>query len=180
MPGSLVPLRQKVDKGVTNQENGFADRLDKAIAGGESHNSSAGNKARDIAESLTLQMLQSSLVLSGDSQSGLSAPSGTPAISSAQAFLQAYNANLANGLGNLVSRVMKMAVSYEVNLDNLDNPIPQLEIVVARHVAYFELNKAMDAIWAEITALDAFIQKEAARKPGPPRPGFFCLRPSER
>ncbi|MBI5005046.1 MAG: methionine--tRNA ligase, partial [Candidatus Lloydbacteria bacterium] len=36
-------------------------------------------------------------------------------------FIEAYNANLANGLGNLVSRVMKMATSYGVRIKTPDD-----------------------------------------------------------
>ena len=37
-------------------------------------------------------------------------------------FKDAYNANLANGLGNLVSRILTMAESYGVKLGNLEGP----------------------------------------------------------
>ena len=74
-------------------------------------------------------------------------------------FKQSYNANLANGLGNLVSRVMKMAVSYEISFAALPEATPSLAIAVAKHIENFELNKAMDEIWKMIAILDTFVQK---------------------
>lgn len=75
-------------------------------------------------------------------------------------FKEAYNANLANGLGNLVSRVMKMAS------DNLEGPV---DISLMKTLSFpeysdflnkFELNKAIDLIWQQISALDLLIQTE--------------------
>lgn len=76
-------------------------------------------------------------------------------------FRKVYNANLANGLGNLVSRIMKMA---ETNLsqsatvkslafDNFDKEIKSL-------LDKFEIQKAMNHIWSEISELDALIQEK--------------------
>src|SRR3989338_839475 len=82
-------------------------------------------------------------------------------------FKEAYNANLANGLGNLASRIMKMA---EVNLDR---PVsifePQGEASgksggrafkseFTELMNNYELQKACDYIWQEIGRLDSLIQ----------------------
>ena len=71
-------------------------------------------------------------------------------------FKDAYNANLANGLGNLVSRVMKMAS------DNLDGPVSITEwedmSVYFEFLNKFEINKACDYIWTEIGEIDKYIQ----------------------
>ncbi|KKR32117.1 MAG: Methionine-tRNA ligase [Parcubacteria group bacterium GW2011_GWF2_39_8b] len=73
-------------------------------------------------------------------------------------FKEAYNANLANGLGNLVSRIMKMAE------DNLDSPI-HIHDSEADISLYFELlnnfeiGKACDYIWLQIGVLDQYIQE---------------------
>lgn len=91
--GALAPLREKPDSNGIQNENGFSKRLDKALGSGESSTSSAGGKARELAESLTLQMLHSSLSLAGDSTSESAAPSTAP-FSSPHALLQAYRANL--------------------------------------------------------------------------------------
>jgi len=76
---------------------------------------------------------------------------------SAARFKETYNANLANGLGNLVSRVMKMAEN------NLDEPVsvPQKSIPQEFFdmLEKFEITKACDFIWDEISAMDRFIQE---------------------
>ncbi|MBI3232107.1 MAG: methionine--tRNA ligase [Candidatus Doudnabacteria bacterium] len=71
-------------------------------------------------------------------------------------FVETYNANLANGLGNLVSRVLKMAVhagimNYELGIRNYE----ENELL-----ATYELAKATDVIWKKIAECDQFIQKE--------------------
>lgn len=76
---------------------------------------------------------------------------------SLERFKDAYNAKLANGLGNLTSRIMKMAQ------DNLDKPveIPEWEDM-SEYFSYldkFEINKACDFIWSEIGSMDKFIQE---------------------
>jgi methionyl-tRNA synthetase len=73
-------------------------------------------------------------------------------------FKEAYNANLANGLGNLVSRIMKMAETH------LEAP------VVINSEAYpqeyeealkgFEIQKATDFLWKRISEMDAIIQEK--------------------
>lgn len=94
---ALTPLRQKPDSNAVQQSSAFAGKLDRALGSGEPLASSASGKAMELAESLTLQMLQSSLALSGDSNSDSAAPSSSTQFSSAHALLQAYRANLAEG-----------------------------------------------------------------------------------
>ncbi len=72
-------------------------------------------------------------------------------------FKETYNANLANGLGNLTSRIMKMAQ------DNLESTvsIPEWEDM-SEYFAFldkFEINKAADFVWQEIGEMDKFIQE---------------------
>lgn len=69
-------------------------------------------------------------------------------------FKEVYNANLANGLGNLVSRIMKMAVSAGVKAKPGAPATARSEFLEK-----FEINKAMDEIWERIQALDGHIQK---------------------
>ncbi|MEI6703333.1 MAG: lytic transglycosylase domain-containing protein [Deltaproteobacteria bacterium] len=88
---SLTPLRQKTDSNAVKQERGFADRLERALSG-DSSVAASSEKARALAESLSLQMLQTSLSLASD------APAETSAarpLSSVNSLLQAYSANLA-------------------------------------------------------------------------------------
>ncbi|MEI6494738.1 MAG: methionine--tRNA ligase, partial [bacterium] len=74
-------------------------------------------------------------------------------------FKQAYNANLANGIGNLVSRVMKMAVSYEVEYDLTGVEDIKKFDVFSGDFAKYDLKSVADKIWARINDLDGQIQK---------------------
>lgn len=72
-------------------------------------------------------------------------------------FRDAYNSGLANGLGNLTSRVLTMSSNYGVSLSNedLENKyytelIPDLE--------NFDINKFINNIWINVSNLDKFIQ----------------------
>lgn len=73
-------------------------------------------------------------------------------------FIESYNANLANGLGNLVSRVVKMARNYEVTIGLKDIVAHGKEAYEAALDAY-EFQKAMNAIWERIQITDKFIQE---------------------
>ncbi|MBI2010665.1 MAG: methionine--tRNA ligase [Candidatus Colwellbacteria bacterium] len=76
---------------------------------------------------------------------------------------EAYNAHLANGLGNLVSRIMKMASSLD-----LDVELPKSEGVIYgrefqetfKELENYEFNGVADNLWVEISRLDAEIQAE--------------------
>jgi len=71
-------------------------------------------------------------------------------------FKKAYNGNLANGLGNLTSRVMKMAETHLTGPVSLEHEFHKtLESLLEN----FEIGKAVDHIWGEIKELDAFIQE---------------------
>ena len=75
-------------------------------------------------------------------------------------FKDAYNSGLANGIGNLVSRVMKMATSNNIFFDpiftNKEKDIFVMEYRNAMNV--FNLNKAMASIWAIVSWADRSIQ----------------------
>jgi soluble lytic murein transglycosylase-like protein len=87
----LAPLRQKPDNNAVQQERGFASRLERALSGGSTLTPS-NEKAKALAESLSLQMLQTSLSLASDVPA--ETLSARP-LSSVNSLLQAYNANLA-------------------------------------------------------------------------------------
>ena len=79
-----------------------------------------------------------------------------------ESFKDAYNANLANGLGNLVSRIMKMAqdnieIFKEEKIEKLENEKISQEFFDC--LEKFEINKACDYIWQEIGAMDKYIQE---------------------
>ncbi|MES3004938.1 MAG: methionine--tRNA ligase [Patescibacteria group bacterium] len=67
-----------------------------------------------------------------------------------------YNAKFANGVGNLVSRIMKMAS------DNLSSPVSIAESENMEeyfvHLNNFEISKAVGFIWEKISELDSYIQ----------------------
>lgn len=75
-----------------------------------------------------------------------------------ESFRDAYNGNLANGLGNLVARVMKLA---EDNLDgSATEPTFSNSQELENYMQRFEFNKAMDYIWGRIQVLDQRINAE--------------------
>ncbi len=76
-------------------------------------------------------------------------------------FKDAYNAGLANGLGNLTSRIMKMVET------NLENPveIPQMALTEDWEPALiamenFNIQEAMTIIFKHVTELDELIQSK--------------------
>lgn len=92
-------------------------------------------------------------------------------------FLESYNANLANGIGNLVSRVIKMTEQYfegkveikdaaEVPLKGKEGA-PDISIkdyinkeaLPAYHerMEHYELDRATDVIWTLIKKLDGYV-----------------------
>ena len=81
---------------------------------------------------------------------------------SRERFLASYNAGLANGLGNLVSRVMKMATANSVSLD-IGQHISHGEwdaIETNYHQAFasYDLRQATNAVWELIAWADKFVQ----------------------
>lgn len=99
-------------------------------------------------------------------------------------FKEIYNANLANGLGNLISRTLKMSAQYfdgHVVGDGTQSPpireegsrevlLGEVELPTIRsfvegvilpryhaHMGAYEVNKAMDDIWEIIGVLDRYI-----------------------
>lgn len=73
-------------------------------------------------------------------------------------FKEAYNANLANGLGNLVARVMQLAqmhLSEPVKVEFVPYP-KEFKDAMEK----FEINRVADYVWSRIGALDERIAKE--------------------
>ncbi|MDD2899846.1 MAG: hypothetical protein PHI31_14175, partial [Desulfuromonadaceae bacterium] len=92
--GTPVPLRQQGDNASTQRDGGFAEKLGNALAGDNSSDSGTSGKAKMLAQSISLQMLQNSLSLAGDPSSGQTAGTPLTPFSSANALLKAYRSNL--------------------------------------------------------------------------------------
>lgn len=77
-------------------------------------------------------------------------------------FKASYNSGLANGLGNLVSRVMKMAST------NLDAPVAlpkaAIDAEYAKALDSFDISAAMAVVWKKVGEADALIQEKAPFK----------------
>ncbi|MES2023416.1 MAG: methionine--tRNA ligase [Patescibacteria group bacterium] len=72
-------------------------------------------------------------------------------------FKECYNAKLANGLGNLTSRIMKMAETNLISPVSIDdNFYPKLDVGV--DLEMFDLSNAMKKIWAYMSTMDGHIQ----------------------
>lgn len=91
-------------------------------------------------------------------------------------FKEGYNAHLANGIGNLTSRILKMAETNEVWIDtgkiqdsrskiqekNTKGPVDWVEF--DKKLAGFEINKVCDEIWERIMKSDKYIAENAPFK----------------
>lgn len=83
---------------------------------------------------------------------------------SMEKFHEAYIANLVNGLGNLVSRIMNMVVVYGIEYDLSDANKEIIQEAIIKEKEYqsalekFEINQAMDYVWKLIGEIDNFIQ----------------------
>jgi methionyl-tRNA synthetase len=72
-----------------------------------------------------------------------------------QKFEEAYNADLANGLGNLVSRVAKLCEQNSISIgEKIEPDISQVNL------DGFEFNLALENIWKVIKNLDVRINNE--------------------
>ena len=71
-------------------------------------------------------------------------------------FKEVYNADLANGLGNLVARVAKLCEKVEFNF--LDKP--KLSREYSETFEQFRFNDILNKIWSEISKIDEEIEKE--------------------
>lgn len=94
---SLTPIRQKSDSITAQERIGFAGKFDKALENVATPVSTATSKAKELAQSLTMQMLESSLSFAGDYPVNSAVPTATTQFSSAHNLIEAYRANLAAG-----------------------------------------------------------------------------------
>ncbi len=73
--------------------------------------------------------------------------------------LEAYNADLANGLGNLVARVAKLAEKNDLSGHPPLDP-ESIDVNVKQHLDAFKFNEAMGVIWSWITEANQKINQE--------------------
>lgn len=77
-------------------------------------------------------------------------------------FKELYNADLANGLGNMASRVMTLAETHLPGPVQVEmTPLPKK---YADAMERFEINKACEYVWGRIAALDQKITEQAPFK----------------
>ncbi len=87
---------------------------------------------------------------------------------SLEKFYDRYNADLANGLGNLASRVSNLLekneieTNLEINLE--DNDIKTLVLDFENLFSGYRFNECLQIIWAKIKACDEFLSKETPWK----------------
>lgn len=70
-----------------------------------------------------------------------------------------YNADLANGLGNLVSRVMKLSEK----LDESDRTVPETPVFpeeIATRIGEYRLAEALEKIWETVRESNRYIEEE--------------------
>lgn len=77
-------------------------------------------------------------------------------------FEEVYNADLANGLGNLVARIAKLSENsgFEFPTARKHRFIPTGEF--EKHIETFQFNNALALLWTEITVLDQHINQDKA------------------
>lgn len=74
---------------------------------------------------------------------------------------EAYNSDLANGLGNLVARVSKLCETNNFPIDKLKEDRPnRLWENVEPFLQQYKFNEALDLIWSAIRGIDAYLNRE--------------------
>lgn len=76
---------------------------------------------------------------------------------SEEKFKETYNADLANGLGNLVARVAKLVETNSINSGESD--IVSIDKFVSEALEQFRFDWALEEIWKKIRILDTQINK---------------------
>lgn len=75
-------------------------------------------------------------------------------------FKNAYNADLANGLGNLTSRILTLSEKHLEGTPEIpEMPGGSIPDLFFDYLDNFEISRAMEYVWSEIGALDRSIQE---------------------
>ena len=75
-------------------------------------------------------------------------------------FKDAYNAHLANGIGNLTSRILKMVTTYGITLSEEEKKMRYYTEEIADQFTHsFDLSKKTGEVWQKIAMLDEHIQR---------------------
>jgi len=75
-------------------------------------------------------------------------------------FIEAYNADLANGLGNLVSRIAKLCETNNYGWEKPDDWDDKLSYEVTDFLDCYRFDNALSYVWGWIRGLDQYIEKE--------------------
>ncbi|MEK7573365.1 MAG: methionine--tRNA ligase [Patescibacteria group bacterium] len=78
-------------------------------------------------------------------------------------FKESYNADLANGLGNLIARVAKLCENANYTQMGAESRVTEHLIDVTGYtdaISQFKFNDALSFVWNKIAALDKFINEE--------------------
>ncbi|MFZ1075225.1 MAG: methionine--tRNA ligase [Minisyncoccia bacterium] len=81
-----------------------------------------------------------------------------------EGFADAYTANLTNGIGNLVARIMKLAEEHLPHPVEIADSDVTMDALYSQHVENFRFNDAMDFTFAKIAAADTFMTDSAPYK----------------
>ena len=92
-------------------------------------------------------------------------PFGSDGDISLSRFTEKYNSDLANGLGNLVSRVAKLCEPFDPKelVETRENrSIREIKsfLVDPQHPNFLRIDLALDLIWGKIRGLDGYINRE--------------------
>lgn len=74
-------------------------------------------------------------------------------------FHEAYNGSLANGIGNLAARVMKMATTHLAQPATLTDRDAQFDPAVGEAIERFDFNRAMELVMDRVTQADRYVQE---------------------
>ena len=76
-----------------------------------------------------------------------------------ESFKESYNADLANGLGNLVARVMKLAETYLDQPVIKDKNLRVLDSTLQTAIEHYDVSLYMSLVWMHLSNVDEAIQK---------------------